>query len=133
MANTTTPINQHEGNKYLRYIEPAMKRQYVVSEHSDDAILVDVYAVIVAFDVKCPARQHAIKKLLCAGIRGKGNESDDLIGALAAVNRAIELQKGKEFLQTREAVEKTIKPGDRLPGGGIALEAVETTEIKSNG
>lgn len=54
---------------------------------------VDVYDVLLAFGVTCPARQHAIKKLLCAGARGKGNELDDLNGALECVCRAIELQK----------------------------------------
>ena len=83
-----TPITKHEGNKYIREINSAVDNKA--------AVLVDVYAVLVAFNVTCPARQHAIKKLLCAGIRGKGNELDDLVGALAAVNRAIELQRSKD-------------------------------------
>jgi hypothetical protein len=71
-----TSINEHEGKKYLKTI--------------------DVYCVLVAFGVTCPARQHAIKKLLSAGTRGKGDEMSDLVGALAAVNRAIDLQKNKD-------------------------------------
>jgi hypothetical protein len=59
-------------------------------------INVDVYSVLEAYKVTCPARAHAIKKLLCAGQRGKGEELADLIGALAAVNRAIDLQKQRE-------------------------------------
>lgn len=81
-----TKIQEHEGKKYIRVICPA-------DGPAASAILVDVYAVLVAFDVTCPARQHAIKKLLCAGIRNKGSELSDLEGALAAVNRAIELQR----------------------------------------
>jgi len=50
--------NAHSGNKYLREIQLRDGK-------------VDVYAVPKAFDVRCPARQHAIKKLLCAGIRAK--------------------------------------------------------------
>lgn len=53
----------------------------------------DVYCVLDAFNVTCPARQHAIKKLLCAGIRGKGNATQDLTEAADAVRRAIELEK----------------------------------------
>jgi len=53
---------------------------------------VDVYAVLDAFDVRCPARQHAIKKLLCSGIRGKGDTLQDLTEAGDAIARAIELQ-----------------------------------------
>ena len=83
----TTPIENHEGNKYLRDIKSATR---------DLSMYVDVYAVLEAFGVTCPARQHAIKKLLCCGLRGKGSELDDLVGALAAVNRAVEMQKKRE-------------------------------------
>lgn len=55
----------------------------------------DVYAVIDAFDVTCPARQHAIKKLLCSGIRGKGDVIQDLNEARDAVDRAIQMQKSR--------------------------------------
>lgn len=52
----------------------------------------DVYAVIDAFNVTCPARQHALKKLLCAGIRGKNDCTQDLIEARDAVDRAIQME-----------------------------------------
>lgn len=81
-----TKIQGHEGRKYLRQIYPA-------SDIMQDPIDIDVYCVLEAFDVTCPARAHAIKKLLCCGTRGKGNELADLEGVLAAVNRAIELQE----------------------------------------
>lgn len=80
-------IDQHEGKKYLRTIKSPVQ---------DMSIQVDVYAVLIAFKVECPARAHAIKKLLCAGGRGKGSELDDLVGAMAALNRAIELQKDED-------------------------------------
>ncbi len=81
-------IEKHEGAKYLRLIQSAV--------NPDETALVDVYAVLEAFGVTCPARAHAIKKLLCAGIRGKGSTLSDLIGANAAVSRAIELQSRRE-------------------------------------
>ena len=84
----TKKIDEHEGSKYLRKIHSAKRDK--------SPIQVDVYNVLEAFKVTCPARQHAIKKLLCAGIRGKGNELDDLIGAEAAVARAIELEKDRQ-------------------------------------
>ena len=77
----------HEGNKYLRRIESAVV--------PGESVGVDVYSVLEAFAVTCPARQHAIKKLLCAGLRGKGNQLDDLIGAVAAIGRAIELERAR--------------------------------------
>lgn len=55
----------------------------------------DVYAVIDAFNVTCPARQHAIKKLLCSGIRGKGDVIQDLSEARDAVDRAIQMATAK--------------------------------------
>jgi hypothetical protein len=77
-------INQHEGRKYLRTIADATD--------ATKSAQVDVYAVLVAFEVACPARAHAVKKLLCAGGRGKGDELADLVGAKASVSRAIEIQ-----------------------------------------
>lgn len=76
-------ISEHEGKKYLRSI---------IAADSDMKINVDVYEVLEAFAVVCPARAHAIKKLLCCGMRGKGDDLADLTGALAAVSRAIELE-----------------------------------------
>lgn len=79
----STPITQHEGKKYLRLINPA--------NGDGRPIYVDVYAVLVAFGVTCPATAHAVKKLLAAGQRGKGDKKADLVGAIAAINRAIDL------------------------------------------
>lgn len=67
------------GNKYRRKI-------YGVVDG-----LIDVYSVLVAFAVTCPARQHAIKKLLCAGLRGKASELQDLEEARDALDRAIQI------------------------------------------
>jgi len=87
-------MKAHEGRKYLRQIcEPAP---------SNDTCFVDVYAVLEAFDVRCPACQHAIKKLLCAGLQWKRRSVlQDLRGALAAVSRAVEM----EMCRLREADE----------------------------
>jgi len=57
------------GSKYLREVPCNIQGK------------VDVYAVLDAFAVVCPARQPAIKKLLCTGIRGKGNALQDLAEA----------------------------------------------------
>lgn len=70
------------GSKYLRPIQTV-----------DGCV--DVYAVLDAFDVRCPARQHAVKKLLCAGIRGKGDEAQDLLEARDAVDRAVQMQAAR--------------------------------------
>lgn len=53
---------------------------------------VDVYDVLVAFNVTCPATAHAIKKLLMPGQRGNKTRAQDLEEARQSINRAIELQ-----------------------------------------
>lgn len=68
-------------NKYLRKIHHA------TPEH------VDVYSVLEAFNVTCPGLQHALKKLLCTGVRGHKDTMQDLLEARQALDRAIELQK----------------------------------------
>ena len=52
---------------------------------------VDVYDVLRAFKVTCPARQHAIKKLLAAGERGPKETAQDLEEARQSVVRAQEI------------------------------------------
>lgn len=83
------PITDHGGSKYLRLIYPA--------NGVGEPILVDVYSVIEAFNVTCPGLQHAIKKLLCTGLRGKGSKIDDIKGIFDAMWRAYELQKIREI------------------------------------
>jgi hypothetical protein len=83
----TVPITEHEGKKYLRTIRSA--------DQEGVSIRIDVYAVIEAFGITCSARAHAVKKLLCAGTRGKGTDIQDLEGVIASTHRAVELQKAR--------------------------------------
>jgi hypothetical protein len=57
---------------------------------------VDVYAVLDAFNVACPATAHAIKKLLFPGIRGNKERLQDLTEARDAIDRAIQMHKARE-------------------------------------
>lgn len=57
------------------------------------SVNIDVYDVLQAFAVTNPATQHAIKKLLCAGLRGHKDKMQDLTEALKSIERAIELEK----------------------------------------
>lgn len=59
--------------------------------------VIDVYCVIDAFEIKAPALHHATKKILCAGIRGKGDEEQDLREAIQAIERRLsEIVKEKK-------------------------------------
>ena len=81
---------KHSGSKYLRKIT------CVVESYAD------VYAVLEAFAVSCPARQHAIKKLLCCGLRGKGDAMQDLKEARDAVDRAIQMESSRSRRTTND-------------------------------
>jgi len=52
---------------------------------------IDVYDVLKAWGVTCPATQHAIKKLLQPGGRGHKDKLTDLREAMASILRAIEM------------------------------------------
>jgi len=74
------------GSKYHRTI-----RQTIAGETHGCSIVVDVYDVLRAFGVTCPAAQHAVKKLLCPGLRGAKSAEQDIEEAASSCRRAIEL------------------------------------------
>jgi hypothetical protein len=79
--NDLTPVRDYGRSKYLRLIYPA--------DGKGEPIYVDVYSVLKAFKVECHARGHCVKKLLCTGIRGKGDAEQDLREAAVALDRSI--------------------------------------------
>ncbi len=54
-------------------------------------VTIDVYDVLVAFNVTNPAIAHAVKKLLACGQRGYKDSKQDLAEAMHSIHRAIEL------------------------------------------
>lgn len=83
---------EHSGNKYHRIIQDINGRECKVFDNESGKqipAVIDVYSVLEAFDVRTPAIQHCIKKLLCAGIRGKGSEYQDLKEARDAITRRL--------------------------------------------
>lgn len=78
----TDDIRQHSGSKYIRKI-------YSCTDHTE-WVEVDVYSVLEAFGDPVEPIAHAVKKLLCAGIRGKGSAVQDLKEARDAITRAIQ-------------------------------------------
>lgn len=57
---------------------------------------VDVYRILDAFKTDCAATDHAIKKMLCAGLRGHKDKLTDYDNAIES------LQAAKELLLQRE-------------------------------
>jgi hypothetical protein len=78
---TTQELARAAHNKYEREL----------TDRFSNTCIVDVYDVLVAFNVTCPAIQHAVKKLLCTGIRGHKDSAQDLLEAKESITRAIEL------------------------------------------
>lgn len=68
-------------NKYKREIKQGVE--------------VDVYDVLIAWNVTNPAVQHAIKKLLQPGQRGHKDVIQDLEEAMISIGRAVELESNK--------------------------------------
>ena len=66
-----------------------------------DPMDVDVYDVLKAFNVTCPAIQHALKKLLCPGQRGAKDAMQDLIEARFSIDRAMQLLKAEQIAAKR--------------------------------
>lgn len=52
---------------------------------------IDVYRVLDLFGVTQPALQHAVKKLLCPGLRGAKGYAKDLQEAIDSIERALEM------------------------------------------
>lgn len=75
-------MTQHSGSKYLRKVRDITGAGTTAE--------IDVYEVLRAFGVTSQPLGHAIKKLLCAGIRGKGNLRQDLSESIDAIQRAID-------------------------------------------
>lgn len=71
----------------------ANKYQRMMTDRYGSKAIIDVYDVLKAFGVICPATQHAIKKLLMAGERGHKDKLTDLSEASDAITRAIELAR----------------------------------------
>lgn len=48
---------------------------------------VDVYRILMLYEVSDPCLQHAIKKLLCAGVRGIKDRAKDIQEAIDSLTR----------------------------------------------
>ena len=62
---------------------------------------VDCYRVIDAFHVADPATQHAIKKLLCLGLRGHKDYLTDIDDSIESLQKAKKLYGQKVIYESR--------------------------------
>lgn len=82
------------GRKYFRPIKGSKTNWF--GPHDATVQEIDVYGVIETFGLTCPARQHALKKILLAGEHGKNDTIADLEEARDAIARAIELEEQRQ-------------------------------------
>ena len=55
--------------------------------------MLDVYRVLKLFNVTDPGEQHAVKKILCSGIRGNKSHEQDIREAIDSLNRSLQMIK----------------------------------------
>lgn len=63
-------------------------------------VIVDVYNVIDAFGITCPARAHAVKKVLATGERGHKDFETDVKETKESMDRAATLKRDRELMTT---------------------------------
>ena len=66
---------------------------------------VDVYRVIDAFGVSDPATQHAIKKMLCMGLRGHKDYLTDLNDSIDSLQKAKELYGQRMISESSKSIQ----------------------------
>lgn len=67
------------------------------------AVMVDVYRVLEAYQVTCPALQHLVKKALCVGLRGHKDVAQDLQDTIDSAVEAQRLHREREYLSNTTA------------------------------
>ena len=67
--------------------------------------IVDVYRVLDAFGVPDPATQHAIKKMLCMGLRGHKDYLTDLNDSIDSLQKAKELYEQKIIHESSKSIQ----------------------------
>lgn len=85
-------------------MDPNSKYNRVVVGLDGIKTSIDVYRTLVAFNIKEPELQHSLKKLLCLGIRGKGNYNQDLDEAILGLEKLKERKKQEELMNNKITV-----------------------------
>jgi hypothetical protein len=89
--NAAFLLRSKKVNKYQRRITGIVEDIERKDRQMSGVMIIDVYDVLKAFDITCPATAHAIKKLLAAGERGHKDKQTDLDEAIQSIQRAKEL------------------------------------------
>lgn len=75
---------------------------------------VDVYRVIAAFGVTDPALQHAVKKVLCSGVRTRHKDyTTDINEAIVSLQKAVEFHE-QRVAHVQDIMEKYSSKSDEI-------------------
>lgn len=69
----------------------------ITGKYGTGSCTVDVYRVLDAFKTDSAAIDHAIKKLLCAGMRGAKDKRQDYLEAIQSIEAALKLAEDKKL------------------------------------
>lgn len=83
---------------------------------------IDVYRVLQLFGVTDPCLQHAVKKLLCAGVRGVKDQNKDIQEAIDSLQRALEMCN-------EDSAEFTVETQCKKEFGSTACGYLEIDEL----
>ena len=78
-------------SKNVESVQKTNKYDRTIKDRQGNVAVVDVYDVLKAFNVTNPADQHAIKKMLCMGLRGHKDAAQDRQEAIQSLQRGAQL------------------------------------------
>lgn len=78
-------------SKNVESVQKTNKYDRTIKDQQGNVAVVDVYDVLKAFNVTNPADQHAIKKMLCMGLRGHKDAVQDRQEAIQSLQRGAQL------------------------------------------
>lgn len=90
---------ENPADKYLKQIFPIFKEELNVHNYSSLTFYVDIYRVLDAFPTGSAAIDHALKKLLVPGKRGRKGYVQDLKEAMWSIQQEIELEKQRSLFK----------------------------------
>lgn len=93
------PTFDHGKLEEFKQPEEQLPNKYdrkIIGKYGTGNCTVDVYRVLDAFKTDSPAIDHAIKKLLCAGMRGAKDKRQDYLEAIQSIEAALKLLEDKK-------------------------------------
>jgi len=84
-------MEQREKQEASRVALTHKYERLIIGKRKSGNCVIDVYRVIDAYGIQCPAIAHALKKLLCTGTRGHKDYAQDLVEAIKSIEEALAL------------------------------------------